>query len=96
MKIIIDTEEKKLNLRIPTFLVTRKLVIKWILSKSKVEIDKTKLKKFISVFKRIRKKYKNLEIISVKSSDGEIVRILLWNYLFSQIVFYLIVMQTLK
>lgn len=77
MKIIIDTEEKKLNLRIPTFLVKRKLVIKWILSKSKVEIDKTKLKEFISVFKRIRKKYKNLEIISVKSSDGEIVRILL-------------------
>lgn len=81
MKIKIDTEEKKLNIRIPSSLLYSSIVFKIIEraieDKSGIKIDKETKHKIQKLLRKMIKEYKGLKLVEIHSTENEIIEITL-------------------
>lgn len=81
MKVKIDTEEKKLNIRIPSALLYSSIVFKIIEraieDKSGLRMDKETKQKVRGLLKKAIKEYKGLKLVEIHSAEGEIIEVTL-------------------
>lgn len=81
MKVKIDTEEKKLNIRIPSALLYSSIVFKIIEraieDKSGLRMDKETKQKVRGLLKKTVKEYKGLKLVEIHSAEGEIIEVTL-------------------
>lgn len=81
MKVKIDTEEKKLNIRIPSSLLYSSIVFKIIEraieDKSGLRMDKETKQKVRGLLKKAVKEYKGLKLVEIHSAEGEMIEVTL-------------------